>query len=48
MMPGWGNGFFWVSNGFLALGERVLCSKARRRVGGRKLLSGKELGEAVW
>ena len=40
--------FKWVSNGFLALGERELYGKARYRAGLRKLLSGKELGETVW
>ncbi len=45
---GWENGLKWVSNGFLALGDRVVNRKARRRAGLRKLLFGKELGEAGW
>jgi len=45
---GWGeNGFEWLSNGFLALGWRVLYGEARDRAGAGKLLSGKELGEAL-
>ncbi len=42
------NGFKWVSNGFPGLGERVVYRKARCLAGGRKLLPGKELGEAGW